>query len=87
MRLGREIEPIIERFLTGRPVMYPVARGAVKLHGAIREIDERVQRDVDAAVKFADESPYPSVEAFMSDLYNYVYAPSDASTDVHEKGE
>jgi pyruvate dehydrogenase E1 component alpha subunit len=53
----------------------------------VREIDERVQQDVDAAVKFADESAYPSVEAFMSDLYNYVYAPSDASTDVHEKGE
>jgi metallophosphoesterase (TIGR00282 family) len=38
--LGREIDPIIQRFLTGRPVMYPVARGPVKLHGAIIEIDE-----------------------------------------------
>ena len=38
--LGREIEPIIQRFLTGRPVMYPVARGPVKLHGAIVDIDE-----------------------------------------------
>lgn len=38
--LGREIEPIIQRFLTGRPVMYPVASGSVKLHGALIEIDE-----------------------------------------------
>ena len=38
--LGREIEPIIQRFLTGRPVMFPVARGPVKLHGALIEIDE-----------------------------------------------
>ena len=38
--LGREIEPIIQKFLTGRPVMYPVARGPVKLHGAVIDIDE-----------------------------------------------
>ena len=39
--LGREIEPIIKKFLTGRPVLFPVARGPVKLHGAIIEIDEQ----------------------------------------------
>jgi metallophosphoesterase (TIGR00282 family) len=38
--LGREIAPIIERFLTGRPVLYPVAKGPVKLHGVIIHIDE-----------------------------------------------
>jgi metallophosphoesterase (TIGR00282 family) len=38
--LGREIEPIIQRFLTSRPVVYPVAKGPVKLHGAMVEIDE-----------------------------------------------
>jgi calcineurin-like phosphoesterase len=38
--LGREVEPIIQRFLTGRPIQYPVASGPVKLHGAIIEIDE-----------------------------------------------
>lgn len=42
--LGREIEPIIQRFLTGRPVMYPVARGPVKLQGALVEIDESTGR-------------------------------------------
>ena len=40
---------------------------------------------VEAAVQFAEESPDPSVEAFMSDLSNYVYAPADPATDVHEK--
>jgi calcineurin-like phosphoesterase len=42
--LGREIEPIIKKFLTGRPVLFPVARGPVKLHGAIIEIDEQTGR-------------------------------------------
>jgi 2',3'-cyclic-nucleotide 2'-phosphodiesterase len=42
--LGREIGPIIQRFLTSRPVMYPVAKGPVKLHGAMIEIDEATGR-------------------------------------------
>ena len=40
-QLPQEIlEPIIQRFLTSRPVVYPVAKGPVKLHGAMIEIDE-----------------------------------------------
>jgi len=39
--LGREIDPIIQRFLTGRPILYPVARGPVRVCGALIEIDER----------------------------------------------
>ena len=42
--LGREIHPIIQRFLTGRPVAFPVAKGPVKLHGALVEIDEQTGR-------------------------------------------
>jgi metallophosphoesterase (TIGR00282 family) len=45
--LGREVEPIITKFLNGRPIQYPVARGPVRLCGAIIEIDEvtgRAQR-------------------------------------------
>ena len=38
--LGREIDPIIQRFLTSRPVLYPVAKGPVKLHGIVVDIDE-----------------------------------------------
>jgi pyruvate dehydrogenase E1 component alpha subunit len=62
------------------------AAGLLDENGA-HEIDERAQRDVDAAVTFAEESPFPSVEAFMSDLYNYVYAPDDTSIDIKEKGD
>jgi pyruvate dehydrogenase E1 component alpha subunit len=63
----------------------PIATFAARLmhagfldENAIHEIEERVQRDVDAAVTFAEESPYASVEAFMGNLYDYVYAPDEA---------
>ena len=39
--LGREIDPIITRFLTSRPTQFPVAQGPVRLCGALIEIDER----------------------------------------------
>ncbi len=42
--LGREIDPIIQRFLTGRPIVFPVARGPVRLCGALIEIDETTGR-------------------------------------------
>jgi 2',3'-cyclic-nucleotide 2'-phosphodiesterase len=42
--LGRSVEPIIHRFLTGRPVQYPVATGPVRLCGVIVEIDESTGR-------------------------------------------
>ena len=42
--LGREIDPIVQRFITGRPILFPVARGPVKLHGALIEIDEATGR-------------------------------------------
>jgi pyruvate dehydrogenase E1 component alpha subunit len=49
---------------------------------AQHEIEGRVERDVEAAVKFAEESAFPSVEDFMGDLDGYVYAPGGAG----EKG-
>src|ERR1700736_908040 len=39
--LGREIQPIVQRFLTSMPVNFPVARGEVKLHGLMVDIDEK----------------------------------------------
>ncbi len=60
----------------------PLAVFAARLRAAglldengTREIEERAQHDVDAAVTFAEESPFPSVQEFMSDLDGYVYAP------------
>ncbi len=67
--LGREIDPIVRRFLTSRPILYPVARGPVKLHGAIIDIDEttgralRIERVAhlweEPAAKVADAPPAP----------------------------
>ncbi|HZC35471.1 MAG TPA: TIGR00282 family metallophosphoesterase [Chthoniobacterales bacterium] len=42
--LGREIEPIVQRFLTSMPVNFPVARGEVKLHGLLVDINESTGR-------------------------------------------
>ncbi len=63
----------------------PIAAFAARLKAAkliddagLHEIDERVERDVDAAVAFADESPFASVEEFMQGLQEYVYAPDEA---------
>ena len=38
--IGREIEPVIRRFLTLQPQRFAVATGNVKLQGALVEIDE-----------------------------------------------
>ena len=71
VRQGRATDPIAafaERL---------IAAGLLDEKG-VREIEQRVERDVDEAVKFADESPYPSVDAFMQGLQEYVYAPDTA---------
>ncbi|MBV8584815.1 MAG: TIGR00282 family metallophosphoesterase [Verrucomicrobia bacterium] len=38
--LGREIQPIIQRFYTSMPVNFPVAKGEVKIHGILVDVDE-----------------------------------------------
>ena len=38
--LGREIEPVIKRFVTNMPQRFEVATGRVMLHGAVVEVDE-----------------------------------------------
>ena len=44
--LGREIEPIVQRFITNLPAVFPVAKGAARLHGVIVEIDETTGRAI-----------------------------------------
>ena len=39
--IGRKIEPVMEKFLTGMPGKFEVATGNVKLCGAIVEVDEK----------------------------------------------
>ncbi len=38
--LGREIEPVVKKFLTAMPQRFEVAKERVMLHGAVIEIDE-----------------------------------------------
>ena len=38
--LGREIEPVIKKFLTAMPQRFEVAKNRVQLHGAVIEIDD-----------------------------------------------
>jgi calcineurin-like phosphoesterase len=42
--IGREIEPIIKRFLTNMPQKFEVAKGRVLLQGAVVDIDEQTGR-------------------------------------------
>lgn len=44
--IGREIEPIVRRFLTNMPQKFEVAKGRVLLQGAMIEIDEQSGRAV-----------------------------------------
>ena len=62
--LGRDIGSIIERFLTSRPILYPIAAGPVKLHGALIDIDETTGRAL-AIERVAEyyEEPAPAAAA------------------------
>ncbi|MCU0784862.1 MAG: TIGR00282 family metallophosphoesterase [Verrucomicrobia bacterium] len=44
--LGREIEPVIKRFVTNMPQKFDVAKNRVLLHGAVMEIDQASGRAV-----------------------------------------
>jgi metallophosphoesterase (TIGR00282 family) len=44
--IGREIDPVVRRFLSSMPQKFDVARGKVLLQGAVVEIDERSGRAV-----------------------------------------
>ena len=44
--LGRTIDPIVNRFVSNLPSLFPVARGEVRLCGAVISIDETTGRAV-----------------------------------------
>jgi metallophosphoesterase (TIGR00282 family) len=44
--LGREIQPIVQRFYSSMPINFPVARGEVNLHGLMVDIDEESGRAI-----------------------------------------
>jgi calcineurin-like phosphoesterase len=45
--IGREIEPIIKRFMTNMPQKFEVAKGRVLLQGALVQIDEQSAKAVE----------------------------------------
>ena len=47
--LGREVEPIVTRFMTCLPMTFPVAKGPVALSGAIIDIDEATGKAISIA--------------------------------------
>jgi calcineurin-like phosphoesterase len=54
--LGREIEPVIRRFLTHIPQRFEVARGRVLLQGALIDIDESTGR-ARSILRISEELP------------------------------
>src|SRR3954464_13835794 len=42
--LGRAVEPIVNRFISNLPALFPVAGGEVRLRGAVVQIDETTGR-------------------------------------------
>jgi 2',3'-cyclic-nucleotide 2'-phosphodiesterase len=54
--LGREVEPVIDRFRTSTPSRFPVAKGGVGLRGVIIDIDEATGNAL-AIRRFAADVP------------------------------
>ena len=42
--LGRAIDPIVRRFISNVPAIFPVANGEVRLRGALIDVDEKTGR-------------------------------------------
>ena len=57
--LGREIQPVVERFLTNQPRRFTVAKGRVLLNGALIEIDEASGRALSIR-RVSEPLPEPS---------------------------
>jgi metallophosphoesterase (TIGR00282 family) len=54
--LGREVEPVIDRFRTSTPSRFPVAKGPVGLRGVIIDIDEETGKALSIR-RFAEDVP------------------------------
>ncbi|MEP6955712.1 MAG: TIGR00282 family metallophosphoesterase [Chthoniobacterales bacterium] len=59
--LGRSIDPILNRFISNLPAPFPVAKGAVRLCGAVVTIDQTTGRAISIArVNELIEAPVPT---------------------------
>ena len=56
--LGRTIDPIVKRFMSNVPAIFPVANGEVRLRGALIDIDENSGRAL-RIVRVDEEGPTP----------------------------
>jgi metallophosphoesterase (TIGR00282 family) len=56
--IGREIEPVVRRFMTNMPQKFEVAKGGVRLQGAVVEIVEQTGRAT--GIERVSESLEPS---------------------------
>ena len=54
--LGREVAPVVERFVTSTPRRFPVAKGAVGLRGVLVDVDEASGRAL-AVRRFGEDVP------------------------------
>src|SRR5262245_56814442 len=63
--LGRTIDPIVNRFVSNLPALFPVARGDVRLCGVVLSIDETTGRAIEIKrinEVIAEPQPPPPVE-------------------------
>jgi 2',3'-cyclic-nucleotide 2'-phosphodiesterase len=77
--LGRAVDPIVNRFISNLPSSFPVAKGEVRLRGALIEIDERSGRAL--RIRRVDEPgpsqvPLPEPEAKI-DIESSASPPED----------
>ena len=56
--LGRTIDPIVKRFMSNVPAIFPVANGEVRLRGALIDIDENSGRAL-RIVRVDEDGPTP----------------------------
>jgi 2',3'-cyclic-nucleotide 2'-phosphodiesterase len=59
--LGREVAPIVRRFVNNLPVVFPVAQGIVKICGALVDVDESTGRAT--AIRRVQERMRPTTAA------------------------
>ena len=68
--LGREIQPIVQRFYSSMPVNFPVAKGEVKLHGLMVDIDEESGRATSVQRIAETYRPAPPASAETQEVGN-----------------
>jgi metallophosphoesterase (TIGR00282 family) len=81
--LGREIQPIIQRFMTSMPVNFPVAKGGVTLHGILVEIDPATGKA--KSIRRVAE-PYAPEAVANPDVLSALREEEPAGSRVRERG-